>query len=68
MNRIIAVLTLAAFFTIPSLQAGDGSNDKTTDKDKAGEKGCCPAKRGCCPKGGGGDKQCPAKEKAPEAK
>ena len=69
MMRLIAVLTLAAFVFVPALPADEG---KPCDKDKAGEKGCCPAgqKKGCCPKDADGTKPAPekAKDKAPESK
>ena len=66
MKKLIVVLTLVAFGFVASVTAEDG---QCPAKEKAGEKGCCPAggkKKEGCPKDG--EKGCPAKEKAPESK
>jgi hypothetical protein len=66
MKKLIAIFTLAAFALVPSLPADEG---KCPDKDKAGDKGRCPAGKKSCPKEGAGDKGAPsdkAPEKAPE--
>ena len=63
MKKLIAVLVLAAFALGPSLLAGEG---KCCDKDKAGDKGCCPAGQKGCPKKEGGNKPPAPADKTPE--